>query len=565
VSLAPREIQQPRTDYEAERVPAKGTSAFGRLYKQHFDGLYDFVARMVRDRDLAGEIVQNTFTKLWGELRAGNELRHPKSWLYMVARNQALDELRHRSRLAGEPFIYAQADSSRFADPQAVAEDNELVELVWSSAAALNPDEYSLLDMHVRQGFDAAELADALDLERGAVYTRLSRLRDSLEESVASTLLVRRGQAECQELACIVAEHDTGGAITPELRRAVREHVKHCDICAESRRRAVSPVALFGALVPIVPLAGMRDGILGAILSDGGHAAAAGATGAAGGVAATTAARQGGKAKYLIGAGGVAAAAAIVTVALSSGPHVGDPSRAVSVDHTVGVASSDRTVTMRWPPGENAKGYSVMFSRDKSVEPPARENVTGTQYTSAPLAPGRWWFILRTHGKDGGWTHTLRAGPFVITAATAVLRPAAAKTTKHAAKHQHRRKPARRAAASVSSPTHGAVLLAGAPTAPRSQPSPAKPAPAPAPRHKKPKANPTPPRSTPAPTRPPPAAPSPPVTPPSSPSANQPGVQTPTVTQPPPGEHGDDEDEGDQGENEGDHGGHEGDHAGHGN
>src|SRR3954447_2701129 len=417
MSLAPRQIDKPRTDSGVELVPATGAAAFGPLYQKHFDGLYDFVVRIVRDQDLAGEIVQSTFTKAWDELSAGNELRHPKTWLYFVARNQAIDELRRQRRLADEPLVYAQVDPSRLSDPQAVAEDKEIVELVWSSAAALSADEYCLLDMHLRRGFDAAELADALDLERGAVYTRLSRLRTSLEESVTSTLLVRRGREDCPGLAAIVAEHDTGGAITPELRRAVRDHAEHCDICSDARQRAVAPGALFGALVPIIPLAGTQEGILGTILSDGGHAAAVATTGAAGGAAALTSARLGGKAKYFLGLGGVAAAAAIVTVALSAGPSVRDPSSATSADHTIGVPSTDRTVTMRWAPGRDAKGYSVMFSRTRSAEPPARENVTGTQYTSAPLKPGRWWFILRTHGHDGSWTHTLRAGPFVISAA----------------------------------------------------------------------------------------------------------------------------------------------------
>ena len=190
MSTAPREVQQPQV-VGATQAAARGTAAFGQLYKEHFDGLYDFVVRIVRDHDLAGEVVQATYTKAWNELREGHELTYPKSWLYAVARNHALDELRRRRRLTEEPLAYAEPDPSRLSDPQEVAEANELVELVWDSAAALNPDEYSLLDLHVRHGFGPAELADALELERGAVYTRLSRLRRSLESSVASTLLLR--------------------------------------------------------------------------------------------------------------------------------------------------------------------------------------------------------------------------------------------------------------------------------------------------------------------------------------------------------------------------------------
>ena len=521
------------------------------------------MARIVRDRDLAGEIVQSTFAKAWDELRDGRAIEHPKAWLYTVARNQSLDELRRRKRLTeDEPTLYAQPDPSRLSDPQAVAEDNELIELVWSSAAALSPDEYSLLDLHVRHGFGAADLADALDLERGAVYTRLSRLRTSLEESVTSTLLIRRGSEDCAELRAIVAEYDGEGSISPQLRRAIRAHVKQCETCKEARRRVTSPVALFGALAPVLPLAGMHEGILAAILPAGGAAAAGG------GAAAATAARQGGKVKYFIaGAGGVAAVAAVVSIALSSGSVVRDPASAASVDHQVGVASTDNTVTMRWQPGKNARGYSVIFSRTRSDEPAARENVTGTQFTSAPLAPGRYWFILRSHGRDGGWTHTLRVGPFVIVAPSAsapkaVTKAKKAKAKKHAVRHAKRTVAKRPATPTAAAPAP-AQVVAGDRTAPKRKPRPPTAAP------KKKKKKPQKPKQTPAapPTvvTPPPAE-TPPTT--TAPAPVQQPVTTPPVS-PPASEGEDNEHDGDGGDQGEDHGGDQGgggnsNHGGHG-
>ena len=564
MSTAPREVHQLRRE-GATQAAARGTPAFGALYAEHFDGLYDFVVRIVRDHDLAGEIVQATFTKAWNELRHGHELTYPKSWLYAVARNHALDELRRRRRLTEEPLAYAEPDTSRLADPQEVAEANELVELVWDSAAALNPDEYSLLDLHVRHGFGPAELAEALDLERGAVYTRLSRLRRSLESSVASTLLVRRGQSECPDLAAIIEEHGGRAALTPELRQAVQAHVEECEVCCAAKRRSLSPVALFGALTPIAPIGPAREGILAAIVPDGGHAAGAAAAGAAAGVAG--AARLGSKTRYLlVGAGGVAVTAAIVAVALSSGAKVRDPERAASVDHSIGVASTDRTVTMRWSPAKDAKGYSVMFSRNRNAEPPARENVNGTQFTSAPLGAGSWWFILRTHGKHGGWTDTLRRGPFVIVIPTAVVpqpKPAAKpKPRKHARKVRHRAPPAATPPAQIVADFQA------------SAPAPSAPAPKPkaAPKKKKGKPKPKPPKPAPAPT--PQQAPTPAPTPPAT---TQPDPAAPTPVQPvtptPPTDVDDDQDEdghgnggggGDQGEDQGGGGGkHRGGNHGH--
>jgi RNA polymerase sigma factor (sigma-70 family) len=378
-------------------APARGSAAFAKLYRQHFEGLYDFVVRIVRDHDLAGEIVQTTFSKAWNELSAGRKLDHPKAWLYAVARNHALDELRRRRRLTDEPLAYAQADPSRLSDPQAVAEDNELVELVWSSAAALTPEEYSLLDLHVRHGFSAADLAQALNLERGAVYTRLSRLRNSLADSVASTLLVRRGRRDCSGLAGIVAEHGGGNPMTPELRRAVHAHVEVCETCGTTRRRVVSPVALFGSLVPIVPLAGARDAIFRAILPAGTAPPPGPGPGPGNGNAAA-AARHGARTRlFVAGAGGLAATAAVLGLLYGGGSSARDPSRGTTIDYAALVSSPDPTVitaatasasqTPVKAPTKDARHRHAHVARRSAVAPAAVVSLPAAGTNVAVTAP----------------------------------------------------------------------------------------------------------------------------------------------------------------------------------
>ena len=99
---------QSATDAELVVQAQAGTeAAFAELYQRHFDAVYDFLARMVRNTDEAADLAQDAFLKAMKSL-AG--LQHPerfKSWLFSIARNTALNRLErasHRDRSVSRPM-----------------------------------------------------------------------------------------------------------------------------------------------------------------------------------------------------------------------------------------------------------------------------------------------------------------------------------------------------------------------------------------------------------------------------------------------------------------------------
>ena len=400
--------------------------AFASLYQRHFQGLYDFALRIVRDTDLAGDVVQSTFVKAWEAAQKQKGVDNVKAWLYTIAHNLAIDELRLRKRLAEprrdeswdeEGFPFAIPDPSRLSDPENVVRDRELVELVWSSAAALNPQEYALLDLHLRRELDADELAEQLGLDKGAVYTRLSRLRNSLEESVVTTLMLRRGRRECPELDALLGGLRASEASQP-VRSAVREHLKTCERCQESKRRFVSPAEIFAGLT-LVPVSleqmeamwariAAEIGLVAGAVAGAGAAAATGDSGASASTATTT---KG----VAVSALATGAAIVLATALVFRGDEgVDDPGDVRSTTHAVGQPSRENVVRMGWSPEGDADAYSISWARDRDL-PDAIADVDGdaTGATSPPLAPGSWYFNLRTRG-DGEWTSTVHVGPFEI-------------------------------------------------------------------------------------------------------------------------------------------------------
>ncbi len=253
-------------DQLAERVRAGDTSAFAALYERYVDRVYDFVARLLGDRDAAADVTQETFLKALQGLRARRIQGSVRAWLFTIARNAAIDYVRRQRTIAfsrlptpeGEEWEPELLASDVEAAPEDAAVRRELAELVWQAARSLPPQDATLLHLSLRYDLTPAELAQVIGARRGAVNTRLSRLRDALEESLTALLLARWGRHECPELDRMLDGVLLPEGLTPQLRRAVARHVQQCEVCQRTRRRVVSAADLLPALAPILPTAEVR-------------------------------------------------------------------------------------------------------------------------------------------------------------------------------------------------------------------------------------------------------------------------------------------------------------------
>jgi RNA polymerase sigma factor (sigma-70 family) len=304
------------TDEELAARSSEGAQdAFAELYERHYGSIYDFAVRILRDPDAAADVVQATFTRAWPALKEGTRPTNVRAWLYGIARNLSIDELRRRRRLfptEGLGLGLAELPDPAAFDPSETVETKELAELVWTSAAGLRAEEYALLDLHVRRGLSADELADTLGVRRGAVYTRLTRLRQALESAVATSLLVRHGRGKCTELDRLVAIQRAQGTMH-EGRRVIQSHVEDCSRCQESKGVYASPAQILASLALVPPPEELGEAIwaivgAGAALVGAGAAAASAKTGGVGGLLSQAPVPLG------VAAGGFATLATVVTL-----------------------------------------------------------------------------------------------------------------------------------------------------------------------------------------------------------------------------------------------------------
>ena len=255
---------------------AKGgdQTAFAELYARYFDPVFDFVARMTRNRDEAADIAQDTFLKAMNALGGLQKGASFKSWIFTIARNTALNRIEKSSRIRpltyenedGEEIGFDVVDSDRFSDPEEAAQASAVASLVWEAAAGLDPKQLSLLDLHLRQGLDSGEIADVLGVTKNNGYVMLNRLKKAVEDSIGAFIMFKDGRQYCSELDAVLRRTDIRG-MSPEARKVVEGHVARCPNC-EERKKKLAPLAAFAAFGAIGSPVGAKAHILEGLLRE---------------------------------------------------------------------------------------------------------------------------------------------------------------------------------------------------------------------------------------------------------------------------------------------------------
>jgi hypothetical protein len=120
------------------------------------------------------------------------------------------------------------------------------------AAAGLTLGEREVVELQLRYGLEASEVADVLGVSRDHAHTLLSRARGQLETCLAVLLVSHAGRDECGELGSLLAGWD--GRLSVPLRKRVHRHIERCATCAARCAFELRPAMLLG-LAPGAALA----------------------------------------------------------------------------------------------------------------------------------------------------------------------------------------------------------------------------------------------------------------------------------------------------------------------
>jgi RNA polymerase sigma-70 factor (ECF subfamily) len=166
---------------EATDAPRTADLAFERLYRSSRDDVYAYVAGLLRDAPAAEEVTAAAFERAYRKRNRFDPGRgEPRAWLFGIARNAALDELRRRGRqaeLSAEP-----ADLESVAPDQG-AEHSERRLTVSAALERLEPSEHELIALKYFAGLENREIARVLGIGESNAGTKLHRAMTKLREA----------------------------------------------------------------------------------------------------------------------------------------------------------------------------------------------------------------------------------------------------------------------------------------------------------------------------------------------------------------------------------------------
>jgi RNA polymerase sigma factor (sigma-70 family) len=240
--------------------------AFGRLFDAWFPSVYDIAYRIVRQREAAADVAQDTFLAAWQGLAGLDRPGSFGGWLRRIARNRALNRLESDKRAVVDGDEVAAvldrsaARSATDTDMTADLTRAEQHEMVWSAARTLGPRDASLLDLHLRHGLGAGEIAVELGITPNNAHQLLYRLRGKMAEAARAWVLWRTRGRGCAVLDQAIGDGELAEFGAPVV-RSIARHVTGCETCTRTQQLALQPEALFAAVPLLVVPAGLQHDV----------------------------------------------------------------------------------------------------------------------------------------------------------------------------------------------------------------------------------------------------------------------------------------------------------------
>jgi len=165
---------------KAQRGDERAFSLIVRAYEQP---VYNYVLRLVGDRNLAEDLTQEVFLRVYQGLPGFSDRSRFTTWLFQVTKNRVLDELRALER---RPRAVVALDAiPPLEGVDQPFERSETIDAVWRAVESLTVDLKMALLLRDVVGLSYTEIADSLEITLATVKWRIYKAREEVATALA--------------------------------------------------------------------------------------------------------------------------------------------------------------------------------------------------------------------------------------------------------------------------------------------------------------------------------------------------------------------------------------------
>ena len=171
----------------AERLKRRDPQAMADLYDRYGRVAHSLILRIVHDAEIAEDLVQETFLRVWTRVQAFDSERGALGpWLLAVARNRAIDYIRSADgRMARSSYELVEIENpALFTNPEKDLLASDRLRRIRQALAKLNPNQRAVIELAYFEGLSQTEMAEKMREPLGTIKTwvraALKSLRDEL-------------------------------------------------------------------------------------------------------------------------------------------------------------------------------------------------------------------------------------------------------------------------------------------------------------------------------------------------------------------------------------------------
>ncbi len=165
-------------------------AAFSELLKKYLKPIYNFIFRFVYDRDIAEDLTQETFLKIWKNLRKFDTDRNFRTWIYTIAKNTTFDWLKKKKELPFSRFEDEEGNNAleNISDsailPDEILERKDVAEELEKILQKIQPYCRAILLLHYKKDFTLHEIAEILEEPYNTVKSQHIRALNRLKKAI---------------------------------------------------------------------------------------------------------------------------------------------------------------------------------------------------------------------------------------------------------------------------------------------------------------------------------------------------------------------------------------------